>query len=275
MAVTVMNQLVNLEAYPIADPESPARQALVKEMGRIYSRDGVCLMPGFLTAAAVEMMAAEAKNASAAAYHCNDTHNVYLEHDDTRLPPDHPRRQRQVTRLDVVGCDQLAHDGSLWGLYDWDPLRDFIGAVLGYENFHRFADPIGAMTINVMNEGDGHGWHYDEAMFTVSVMLQAPEAGGKFEYVRGLRDSGDDNYNRLGSVLAGRATDTTTIPITPGALLLFGGRNLLHRVTGVEGSRTRFIATLCYRDMPGVTNTPAVRELFYGRSEPLRSVVAW
>jgi hypothetical protein len=179
-----------------------------------------------------------------------------------------------VTRLDVVGCDQLAHDGALWGLYGWNPLRDFIGAVLGYEDFHRFADPIGAMTINVMNEGDGHGWHYDEAMFTVSVMLQAPEAGGQFEYVRGLRDSGDDNYDRLGGVLAGAATDTTTIPITPGALLLFGGRNLLHRVTGVEGSRTRYITTLCYRDRPGVTNSPDVRELFYGRREPLPPVAA-
>ena len=83
-----------------------------------------------------------------------------------------------MTRLDVVGCDQLAYDGALWGLYGWDPLRDFIGAVLGYEDFHRFADPIGAMTINVMNEGDGHGWHYDEAMFTVSVMLQAPKRVG-------------------------------------------------------------------------------------------------
>ena len=38
MTVTAINQLVNLEAYPIADPESPARQALVKEMGRIYAR---------------------------------------------------------------------------------------------------------------------------------------------------------------------------------------------------------------------------------------------
>ena len=274
MTVKAIDQLVNLKAYPIADRASPARQVLVEEMGRIYERDGVCLMSGFLTDAAVNMMAAEAENASADAYHCDETHNAYLELDDTSLPADHPRRQRQLTRLDVVGCDQLIPDSALWGLYGWDPLRDFIGAVLGYEDFHRFADPIGAMTINVMNEGDRHGWHYDEAMFTVSVMLQAPDAGGQFEFVRGLRDSGDDNYDRLDKVLAGTAKDTTTIPITPGALLLFGGRKLLHRVTGVEGSRTRYITTLCYRDRPGVTNSPAVRELFYGRREPLTPVAA-
>jgi len=274
VTVKSINQLVNLEAYPICGSASPERQALIEEIGRTYARDGVCLMPNFLTAAAVEMMATEAETASVDAYHCDDTHNVYLEHEDTSLPLDHPRRQRQVTRLDVVGCDQLAHEGGLWSLYGWDPLRDFIGAVLGYDDFHRFADPIGAMTINVMNEGDGHGWHYDEAMFTVSVMLQAPEGGGKFEYARGLRDSGDDNYDRLSRILAGTASDITTIPITPGALLLFGGRNLLHRVTGVEGRRTRYIATLCYRDKPGVTNSSSVRELFYGRSEPLQPVVA-
>ncbi len=267
--IRTIDQLINLDAYPIADLENPARLALIEEMGRSYAREGVCLMPGFLTPAAVSMMASEASSASIDAYHCDDTHNVYLEKDDTDLPPDHPRRRRQVTRLDVVGCDQLLRDGVLWGLYGWDPLRDFIGEVLGYDDFHRFADPIGAMTINVMNEGDGHGWHYDEAMFTVSVMLQASEAGGQFEYVRGLRDSGDDNYDRLGVVLAGGASDTITIPITPGALLLFGGRNLLHRVTDVEGSQTRYIATLCYRDRAGITNSAAVRELFYGRSEPL------
>lgn len=267
--VSEISQLVNLETYPIADPASLARKALVEEIGQIYLRDGVCLMPGFLTTTAVDMMAEEAARASGDAYRCDDTHNVYLEHDDNNLPLYHPRRQLQRTRLDVVGCDQLAREGALWSIYDWDPLCDFIGAVLGYNDFYRFADPIGAMTINVMNEGDAHGWHYDEAMFTVSVMLQAPEAGGQFEYVRGLRDSGDDNYERLGGVLTGAMTDTTTIPITPGALLLFGGRNLLHRVTGVEGARTRYIVTLCYRDRPGVTNSPAVRELFYGRSEPL------
>lgn len=267
--IRTIDQLINLDAYPIADLENPARLALIEEMGRSYAREGVCLMPGFLTPAAVSMMASEASSASIDAYHCDDTHNVYLEKDDTDLPPDHPRRRRQVTRLDVVGCDQLLRDGVLWGLYGWDPLRDFIGEVLGYDDFHRFADPIGAMTINVMNEGDGHGWHYDEAMFTVSVMLQASEAGGQFEYVRGLRDSGDDNYDRLAGVLAGGASDTITIPITPGALLLFGGRNLLHRVTDVEGSQTRYIATLCYRDRAGITNSAAVRELFYGRSEPL------
>ena len=117
MTVKMIEQLVNLDAYPIYDSASLERQALIEEMGQIYERDGVCLMPNFLTAAGVNMMATEAETASVDAYHCDDTHNVYLEQEDTSLPLDHPRRQRQVTRLDVVGCDQLAHEGALLSLY--------------------------------------------------------------------------------------------------------------------------------------------------------------
>ncbi|MDA7792354.1 hypothetical protein N8979_00915 [bacterium] len=269
-----IDHLVNLDAYPIADPDSPECQALVAQMAQRYAEESVCLMPGFLTEKAVKLMAAEATAATPGSFRCDDTHNVYLERDDQSLPEGHPRRRRETTRLNVVGCDQLAHDGGLWSLYGWDPLRDFIGRVLGFDDFHRFADPIGAMAINVMNETDMHGWHFDEALFTVSVMLQAPDGGGKFEFVRGLRNDQHDDYQGLGTVLDGQATDITKILITPGALLLFGGRNLLHRVTGVQGERTRFIATLCYRDRPGVTNSKEVRQLFYGRSEPVVTMPA-
>jgi hypothetical protein len=264
-----IDQMVNLDAYPIAAQDSPACQSLVAEMRGRYAENSVCLLPNFLTKKAVALMAEEAEQAAMDSFRCDDTHNSYLEKDDPSLPEDHPRRRLESTRLNVVGCDQLESDGALQTLYQWDPLRDFIGQVLGYDSFHRFADPIGAMAINVMNEGDTHGWHYDEAMFTVSVMLQAPEEGGQFEFVRGLRSDTHDDYAGLGAVLDGDFAQTTNIPITPGALLLFGGRNLLHRVTNVVGARTRYIATLCYRDRPGVTNSPEVRQLFFGRREPL------
>ncbi|MBC6440054.1 MAG: 2OG-Fe(II) oxygenase [Rhodospirillales bacterium] len=124
-----------------------------------------------------------------------------------------------------------------------------------------------------MNDGDSHGWHYDEAQFTVSVMLQAPDGGGRYEYVSGLRGEDFDDYDGLSRVLDGDRSRVEAVPITPGTLMLFGGRHLLHRVSPVEGQTTRYIATLCYRDRPGMANSPEVRALFYGRTEPLKRVV--
>ncbi|MBL6783269.1 MAG: 2OG-Fe(II) oxygenase [Alphaproteobacteria bacterium] len=264
-----IEDIVNLAKYPILDNQTDAYKQLVARMAAQYSDNSACLLSDFLLPQAVNAMAAEAHDVSKGAFRCDDHHNCYLEKDDPSFAIDHPRRKLERTTLNVVGCDQLYPSGALVTLYKWDPLRRFIADILGYRALYRLADPMGAMTINVMNEGDNHGWHYDEALFTVSVMLQAPENGGEFEYVPGLRSDTHDDYEGLDNVLNGAHTNSVKIPITPGALLLFGGHYLLHRVTNVKGDKTRYITTLCYRDRPGVTNSPKVRELFYGRQEPI------
>ena len=40
------------------------------------------------------------------------------------------------------------------------------------------------------------GWHYDNASFAITLMIQAPEAGGEFEYLEKLRnkEAGEQGY---------------------------------------------------------------------------------
>ena len=257
--------IVDPERYPIGEPSDPRTEALIEEAAERFRTDGVCLFPEFLKPGAVEAMAREVEMLSPEAFRCDDRHNAYLEADDGAFPEGHPRRQLQHTRLDVLGCDQLSAAGALWTLFRWDGLSDFLRRILGLDRLFRFEDPVGAITVNVMRDGDGHGWHYDEAQFTVSVMLQASLRGGEFEYVPGLRGESFDDYDGLKRVLAGDRSKVSTIPITPGALMLFSGRHLLHRVSNVGGSRTRHIVTFSYRDRPGMMNSPEVRMLFFGR----------
>ena len=49
-------------------------------------------------------------------------------------------------------------------------------------------------------------WHFDNSEFAITLLLQAPEAGGVFEYVRDLRDAeaGDMNYAGVEALLDGR-----------------------------------------------------------------------
>ena len=50
-----------------------------------------------------------------------------------------------------------------------------------------------------------------------------------------------------------------------GALVLFRGRNALHRVTPVEGERTRMLVVLAYNAKPGISLSESARMTFYGR----------
>ena len=199
------------------------------------------------------------------AWFCRSTHNVYLAHDDPGAPPGDVTRRQERTFVGSVPYDRIGPDAALRRLYLWDPLKDFIATVLGKSRLHRFADPLGACSVNVFVDGGEHGWHFDESEFTVTLMLQAPESGGAFEYVPGIRGR-DDERAIVAAVLDGARDIVHELPFTAGTLLVFGGRQTLHRVTRVQGTRPRLVPVLTYAERPGLANSEAVRKLFWGRT---------
>jgi hypothetical protein len=55
----------------------------------------------------------------------------------------------------------------------------------------------------------------------------------------------------------------------PGSLLLFRGRNSLHRVTPVRGAQARIVALLAFDAKPGTDSTAELKLARYGRTRPL------
>jgi hypothetical protein len=257
--------MVDLARYPIDALEGPAGASFAAEGRRQFEDSGLCLLPGFIRPPALELLAGEANVLCDRAYFCNSSHNAYLTPDDDSLPDDHPARRLEETYVGSLPYDRLPRDSALRRLYQWDPLKDFIGAVLGKPKLYRFADPLGACSINVFRDGGAHGWHFDESEFTVTLMLQAPEAGGAFEYLPGIRGRADE-AEIVARALDGGREGVVELPFTPGTLLIFGGQKTLHRVTRVLGERPRLVPVLCYSVEPDLKNSEAVRKLFWGRS---------
>ena len=74
----------------------------------------------------------------------------------------------------------------------------------------------------------------------------------------------DMNFLGVEKVLDGRHAPAT-LEVTPGTLVLFRGRNSMHRVTPTIGERTRILVVLAYNATPGVALSEAARMTFYGR----------
>jgi hypothetical protein len=257
--------MIDLERYPILDLSTEEGALFAQRCRQQYVDTGLCMLPGFILPAALETLAAEASAISDQAYFCRNTHNAYLTDDDARLPENDVGRIQEQTYVGSVPYDCIGESTALRRLYRWDPLKDFIGFVLGKQEFHRFADPLGALSINVFVDGGEHGWHFDESEFTVTLMLQPPEEGGEFEYVPQIR--GLSNEKQLvADVLGGSREGVVRLPFTAGTLLIFGGRQTIHRVTRVRGERPRLVPVLCYSEKPGMTNSESVRKLFWGRA---------
>lgn len=258
-------EMVNLARYPIADLDSADGAKFAGQCRQQYLQTGLCILNDFITTDAQRILTDEANSISGKAYFCKNTHNAYLTEDDPNLPPDDIARRQQQTYVGSVPYDQIAEDTHLRQLYQWDPLKDFIGYVLGKSEFYRFADPLGAFSINVFVEGGEHGWHFDESEFTVTLMLQAPEAGGAFEYVPQIRGNADEK-KIVTRVLDGDRSQVIELPFSTGTLLIFGGNQTLHRVTRVKGKRPRLVPVLCFAEQKDLKNSETVRKLFWGRS---------
>ena len=97
-------------------------------------------------------------------------------------------------------------------------------------------------------------------------MIQSPDAGGIFEYIDKGRDY-KNNYidkNFINEVLNNKIKCKKLL-VEPGTLILFYGRNYLHRVTPVESKKPRILVTLNYNEEQNIELSKNARLTFFGR----------
>jgi hypothetical protein len=255
-----LEPLVNLDAYPLAD------DVFRRESKRRLDDAGALVMPGFLRLAAVETVRREGEANKHRAYYTTSKHNIYLTARDPGRPDDHPRNREVASSKGCITTDQISDASPLKRLYRSDAFRAFLCAALGEGELYDYADALSGVNLHFADAGQELGWHFDNSSFAVTLMIEPAERGGVFEYVKDVRDAdaGVENDEVARQVLDGEV-DPQTLSMEAGALVLFRGRNSMHRVTPVEGSRTRMLAVLAYNSKPGVSLSESARMTFYGR----------
>ncbi len=228
--------------------------------------DGVLALSGFIRPDALEAMKQEAESGMKDAYFCAQNHSVYLEPKDPAHSDDHPKNRQVTSSKGCICHDMVGQDSPLRGLYDSQEFRDFIMSVTGETSLHPYADTLSSINIHYANRGQELGWHFDNSEFATTLLIEKPDAGSRFEYVKDLRDAsaGEMNYDGVGKLLDGE-TKPDVLEMEPGTLVLFRGRNSIHRVSPNESDKTRILSVLAYNSEPGVELSESARMTFYGR----------
>lgn len=262
--MTSARELIDRDRYPIERPDSPGYRALVQRCREQLRAAGACELPGFVRPAVVEQLAREATTLVPQAHPHAGRATPYLELPEPRWPDDHPRQAWNPFSLAAVAYDRIPQTSHLRTLYHWPPLTEFVAAALDEPRLYPYADPLGCLSLNVMQDRDECEWHFDQADFVVSIALQDAAEGGDFLYVPLVRSPEDENYEGVRKVLAG-ATEPTRIPMTPGTLLLFEGRHSIHCVSPCRGETPRLVALLAYDTRPGTCASELLQQARYGR----------
>lgn len=259
-----MQSIIDLDRYPLDRPGTPEWQALVDRAKADLARDGMFNLPGFLAEVARTATVAElAPKFATEAFTHKRRHNIYFRKTVEGLPADHPALREVETVNHTLCADQVG--GALAELYRWPAFAAFLAATMDKPALYPMADPLASHNVMSYGAGEGLNWHFDRSEFTVTLLLQAPDAGGSFEYRSDLRSEDDPNYDGVAKLLNGADPELRRLDLEAGTLNVFRGKNTAHRVTPVEGGRNRIVAVLTYYERPGARFTSEEQMGFYGR----------
>ena len=260
------HQLVDLQQYPIDSLDTPQCLAQLDQWQQHFQDTGVCVLERFISQQTLTEMVREATEQVPSAYHSTVTGNAYLETSSDEFPAEHAKSLTETTSLGVVAYDQFADTSLIKKLYQWDAVLNLVRRIVGLDQLYRFACPLGALNLSVMQRDDYLRWHFDSCDFVVSIPIQEAESGGVFEFSKNIRSFDNENFEQVARLLRGDRSSVQTLTAPAGSLILFKGRNTIHRVTRIAGDRARLYVLLGYAESPDVVSNDYLMKTRYGRT---------
>ena len=267
--------LIDRERYPIDEP-GPRRSEVIDEVRAALAADGCAVIPEFLNPAGLAALLGEAQARSHLAFYPEVKEaNVYLNDADPSLGSDHPRNRFMARTNGFVRSDAWDESTHSWRLYHWPALMEFLAECLGKDELHIYDDPVSNMILNVQAPGEEFNWHFDTNEFTITMLLQAPEVGGEFQYIPDLRSPSDERIDDVNAVLDGDRSQVRMLALEPGDLQFFLGRFALHRVAPNTGEdRKRLLLIMSFSEKPGAVGSVERIRRLYGKVTDMHRAAA-
>ena len=265
-----LETIVNLDEYPIQDLNSAKLKNVIQKCKQDLDQFSCSTIPNFILPKSLEIMNLELENLVDKVFMSNKSINPYLNSkDDPSLPKNHPKRMFMERDNGYLNSDLFEKNSEMKFLYEQEELLKFVSACLGVSPIYRWADPLACHAYNIMRPEGILPWHFDSCEFTLSIMIQKPEKGGVFEYCPFIREPGNENFEEVKKVIEGDRSRVRQLKLEPGDLQIFKGRFTLHRVTKIEGNKSRYLCIPAYVLDPWRVNTPEHSKAIYGKVLPI------
>ena len=259
-------KIINHARYPIDELDHPKRRKIIERVRAELDDDGCAVIRNFFSADGLSELLAEASERKPQTYYSERKNcNVYLNDGNPDFPQDHPLnvfipRTNGFITADLFGDETASHQ-----LYYWEPLKQFLAECLGKNELFIYEDPVSNMIVNVGKPGQQFNWHFDTNEFTITMLLQAAESGGHFEYVPNLRSAQDECYDEVKQVLDGDRSRVKRLQLNAGDLQFFLGRFSLHQVTANSGNTDRLLLIMSFSEKLGMVGSMARVKDLYGK----------
>ena len=211
-----MEGIVDLDRYPLDRPGGPEWQALVAGCARTSRRKACSTFPGSCSRGAGRDACGAGSRSSTPRPSSTPASTTSTSARRCRgLRPTTPPSPVSETVSRTLCADQMA--GSPLVTLHRDPrFAEFLAAAMGKAVLYPMGDPLAAVNAMAYGPGEALNWHFDRSEFTTTILLQAPEAGGLFEYRRDLEERGRPQLRGRGAAPAGRGPGAPVGPARAG-----------------------------------------------------------
>ena len=249
-----LNQFIDLDRYPIDRLDSADGQALLAQCKKDLKAQAAITLPGFIREEVLDGLTAEAEKLVPGSPRFASAPRVTFseleEQDDHELGKE-VRAIKHSNAYNQILNYQIPNDSDLRAIYLWPKMTEFVRCVQMVDQLHLSQCPHLALTMKVAFEGDTDGWHYDPNDGVVTLLLQAPDEGGEFEYAPNIRSLADQNYEGVKRLFENPEKEGRRVDQSPGSLTVFNGRNSMHRVKPVgRTEKPRIVAIFSYDQRP-------------------------
>ena len=257
-----INTIVDFNEHPIDDVK------YIYECKSLIQKNSLLVLENFLSNKSLENILNEAKQLEDRAFYCQQQHTILLNKQSDSLDDKDPLNILMTSNKGCVPHDLLSENSDLNILYNSDIFKFFIRNVLNLDKIFPYADNLSSINLNYYQKGQQLGWHFDNASFAITLMIQSSTLGGEFEYITEGRDSNTNYIDKklISDVIKGKS-EPNLLDVSEGTLILFYGRNYLHRVTPVKSDTPRILITLNYNEENNIELSENARLTFFGRTE--------
>ena len=255
-----MKNIINFTQHPLTSP------SYLKICKKKLKNNSILQLNNFLTTKAIKKIQHEANVLHTKAYYCSQNHTVLLDKKNNKLDINDPCNLEVTSNKGCIPHDLIPNNSDLRKLYSSNIFIFFLENILGIEKIFPYADTLSSINYNYYEKNQQLGWHFDNASFAITLMIQSPDSGGVFQYLDKGRDYKKNKIDKkLIKLVLNNQYQVNELVVNPGTLLLFYGRNYLHRVTPVKSDKCRILVTLNYNLEKGVKLSENARLTFFGR----------
>lgn len=259
--------VVDLDTYPIDQPESDGYRAVVEHARSGLRADGCAVIKDLVRPVALAQLGEEIADRKHTTHFSTQVINPYFHfHRNDEWPDRHPMNTFLERSSGFIPGDSWEASTLMRRLFEHPDLARFLADCLEIDELHPYADPLAGLTANILDPGQQFTWHFDTNEFAVTVLVEEADEGGLFEYVPNIRTDGDEGFDHIQEVLEGGRRGVHTLDLRPGDMQIFRGRYSLHAVSRVAAdSKPRHAAIFAYTEKPNVIGRLERTEQLFGR----------